>query len=184
MKLYTIPNILTLARIALIPIFVIVFFLPFKGSNYVVACIFLLAAITDWLDGFLARKLKQFSPFGEFLDPVADKLVVAAALVLLVMAYPTWWMTLASIVVVSREIVISALREWMADLGRRHTVKVSMLGKVKTTVQMVALLLLLISAPHYSTLTYWGLSLLWIAVILTLWSMCIYLKAAWVSIQD
>ena len=183
MKLYTIPNLLTILRIILIPIFVLIFFLPFNGNNVIVAILFLLAAITDWLDGYLARKLKQNSPFGAFLDPVADKLMVVAALMLLLYAYPYWWMALAGIVIISREIVISALREWMAEIGARNSVKVSMLGKVKTTAQMVSLLFLLLEAPYYNIVSLFGFILLWIAVILTLWSMCIYLKAAWISIS-
>ncbi len=183
MKIWTIPNILTLLRIISIPVFVLLFFLHYPYSSYVVAAIFLLAAITDWFDGFLARQLKQISPFGEFLDPVADKLMIAAALILLVVAYPTWWMSLASIVIVSRKIVVSALREWMAELGKRATVKVSFIGKVKTAVQMIAILLILSQQPYYNWLAIIGLVLLWVAVILTLWSMCIYLKAAWASIK-
>lgn len=184
MKLYTIPNLLTFFRILLIPIFVIIFFLPFNGNNVIVAILFLLAAVTDWLDGFLARRLQQLSPFGAFLDPVADKLMVAAALILLVLAYPYWWMALAGIIIVSREIVISALREWMAEMGERAAVKVSMIGKVKTTLQMLALLLLLLEAPYYNLVTLLGFILVWVAAVLTLWSMCIYLKAAWVSITQ
>ena len=184
MKIWTIPNALTFLRILLIPVFVILFFIHYPGSTYIVALIFLLAAVTDWFDGYLARKLKQFSPFGEFLDPVADKLMVAAALVLLVTEYPTWWMALAGIVIVSREIGISALREWMAELGKRATVKVSYIGKVKTTLQMIALIVLLSQPTSYNWLVIVGIILLWVAVVLTLWSMCIYLKAAWVSITQ
>lgn len=183
MKIWTIPNIVTLLRIVTIPVFVFLFFLHYPYSTYVVAGVFLLAAITDWFDGFLARHLKQFSPLGEFLDPVADKLMITAALILLISKYPTWWMSLASIVIVSREIVISALREWMAELGKRATVKVSDIGKVKTAVQMIAILVILSQQPDYNWLTIIGLILLWVAVILTLWSMCVYLKAAWMSIQ-
>ena len=184
MKIWTIPNLLTFLRILLIPVFVLLFFLHYPYSTYVVAIVFLLAAVTDWFDGFLARRLQQFSPFGEFLDPVADKLMVAAALILLITEYATWWMALAGIVIVSREIGISALREWMAGLGKRATVKVSYIGKVKTTLQMIALLVLL-SQPHgYSWLVILGIVILWVAVILTLWSMMIYLKAAWVSITQ
>lgn len=184
MKIITIPNLLTISRILLIPIFILFFFLHFHDSTYVVAAIFLIAAITDWMDGFLARKLKQYSPFGEFLDPVADKLMVAAALILLVSEYPTWWVVIAAIVIVSREIIISALREWMAELGKRSSIKVSYIGKVKTTVQMIALLMLLSQPYSYNMIVVLGFILLWVAVLLTLWSMCIYLKATWIAIGD
>jgi CDP-diacylglycerol---glycerol-3-phosphate 3-phosphatidyltransferase len=174
-----IPNLLTLFRLALVPVFIVVFFLNFQNHHWVSAGIFLIAAITDWLDGFLARKLNQTSSFGEFLDPVVDKIMVVAALVLLVSEFHNFWISLAGVVIVSREIVVSALREWMAELGARATVKVSFIGKVKTAMQMIALLVLLASSP---VLNYWsvlGILLMYVAVILTLWSMCLYLFAAW-----
>ena len=173
------PNILTLLRILLIPIFIIVFYLPFSGAHAVAAIIFALASFTDWLDGYLARKLGQMSPFGAFLDPVADKLLVAASLLLLVGAKDINYITLPAIVIVGREIVISALREWMAEIGQRASVTVSYIGKVKTTVQMVALVLLLAFHPEESAWGVLGFILLYGAAILTMWSMIIYILIAW-----
>jgi CDP-diacylglycerol--glycerol-3-phosphate 3-phosphatidyltransferase/cardiolipin synthase len=184
MKLTT-PTILTLLRIASIPVFMLVFFLPYAWSGPVSAVIFTIAAITDWLDGYLARKLGQTSRFGAFLDPVADKLMVAAALVLLVLADPSPLLAIPAIIIIGREIAISALREWMAEIGERASVAVSFIAKVKTTVQMISLVLLLIhrdiaGLPVYSL----GVVLLYIAAGLTLWSMFLYLKAAWPSLMD
>jgi len=174
------PNILTLTRIAVIPVFVLVFFLPFDWAHPVSAAIFAVAAFTDWLDGYLARKLQQTSRFGAFLDPVADKLMVAVTLILLVEADPTVWLALPAIVIIGREIAISALREWMAEIGERTQVAVSYIGKIKTVGQMLALLLLLYREPIGDFPTYEvGLVLLYIAVVLTLWSMVIYINAAW-----
>lgn len=175
-----IPNILTYIRIVLIPVFVLVFFLPFDGVNVAVTAIFGLAAITDWLDGYLARKWNQTSRFGAFLDPVADKLIVGVALVLLVQANPNAWMSIAAAVIIGREITISALREWMAEIGERAQVAVSSIGKWKTAAQMTALFMLLYHEPLLGIPMYTvGMVLLYIAVILTLWSMILYLKAAW-----
>ncbi len=176
----SIPTILTYLRIALIPVFVLAFYLPFEWANIAVTAIFGLAAITDWLDGYLARKLDQASRFGAFLDPVADKLMVAAALVMLVEANPTPWMAIAAVVIIGREITISALREWMAEIGQRASVAVSSLGKYKTTAQMAALIMLLYNEPLLGIpMQTVGIVLLYIAVVLTLWSMILYLKAAW-----
>ncbi|ALP53242.1 CDP-diacylglycerol--glycerol-3-phosphate 3-phosphatidyltransferase [Candidatus Tenderia electrophaga] len=176
----SIPTLLTYLRIALIPVFVLVFFLPYDWVNIAVTAIFGVAAVTDWLDGYLARKLGQMSRFGAFLDPVADKLIVGVALVLLVQAHPTFLMTVAAAVIIGREITVSALREWMAEIGERAQVAVSNLGKWKTTAQMTALFMLLyrdplLGIPMYSL----GMVFLYIAVALTLWSMVLYLKAAW-----
>ncbi len=135
-----IPNMLTLFRIALIPVFVLVFFLPFHWSYMASAVIFVLASLTDWLDGYLARRLDQSTSFGAFLDPVADKLMVVIALVLLVTQQDTVWFTVPALVVVGREILVSALREWMAEIGKRTSVAVSYLGKVKTFLQMIAII--------------------------------------------
>jgi CDP-diacylglycerol--glycerol-3-phosphate 3-phosphatidyltransferase/cardiolipin synthase len=178
------PTLLTLLRIALIPVFVGVFFLPFPGANLACTALFGLAALTDWMDGYLARRLGQTSPFGAFLDPVADKLMVAAALVLLVQAIATPLMAVAAVVIIGREIAISALREWMAQLGMHGRVAVSMIGKVKTIAQMVALLLLLYREPLwlFPTLEV-GLGLLVIAAALTLWSMLHYLAVAWSALK-
>ncbi|MCB1659004.1 MAG: CDP-diacylglycerol--glycerol-3-phosphate 3-phosphatidyltransferase [Pseudomonadales bacterium] len=176
-QLWNIPNILTLMRVVLIPVIVLLAYLPaFKWQNWLIASIFLLAAITDWFDGYLARALNQTSAFGRFLDPVADKLMVAAALVLLVQASPRLEMVLPAIVIISREITISALREWMAELGKRANVAVSHIGKWKTTAQMTAITVLL---TQETMLLYLGYFLLYVAVILTIWSMIIYLRAAW-----
>jgi CDP-diacylglycerol--glycerol-3-phosphate 3-phosphatidyltransferase len=175
-----IANKLTLLRILLIPLIVIIFYLPYDWRYPVVSGIFCLAALTDWLDGWVARTYDQMTPFGAFLDPVADKLMVAAALVLLVEAHATPWFAIPAIVIISREIVISALREWMAELGKRASVAVSMMGKFKTTAQMAAIAVLLFENPSAPTiLSSVGYVLLYIAAILTLWSMLVYLKAAW-----
>lgn len=174
----TIPNILTLLRILLIPVLVVVYYLPFSWSAWAAGAIFWLAAVTDWFDGYLARKLDQMSPFGAFLDPVADKLIVGASLVLLVESYATPWLTLPAVIIIGREIVISALREWMAELGKRASVAVSYIGKVKTLLQMLAIFLLIIAEP-YGWLGWAGIVSLYSAAALTLWSMYEYLKAAW-----
>src|SRR3546814_9330616 len=144
MKL-TIPTWLTLLRILMIPVLVLVFYLPYKWTNFAATAVFGLAAITDWLDGWIARRYHQYSAFGAFLDPVADKLMVAVALFLIVQGHPTAWMALWAAVIVGREIAVSALREWMAELGQRARVKVAAIGKIKTVAQMVALLCLLYS---------------------------------------
>lgn len=175
-----IPNILTLTRIAAIPVFVLVFYLPFAWANIATATIFAFAGFTDWLDGYLARKLNQTSRFGAFLDPVADKLMVAVALILLVAADPGPWLAIPAAIIIGREIAISALREWMAQIGERAQVAVSYIGKIKTTAQMLALFLLLYREPLSGLPVYEvGLVLLYLAAALTLWSMIIYLRAAW-----
>jgi len=177
---WTLPNILTLLRIMLIPVLVVVFYLPGWWMPLLCAAIFGLAAVTDWLDGYLARRLKQQSVFGAFLDPVADKLMVAVALVLLVESNHNLLFTIPVAVIIGREIAISALREWMSEIGERATVAVSIIGKVKTTAQMVAILLLLYGAPVGGFPTHQvGVVLLYVAAVLTLWSMLIYIRAAW-----
>ncbi len=173
-----IPNILTLLRILLIPVFIVIYYLPAEWSPLAAAGVFALAAVTDWFDGYLARRLNQTSPFGAFLDPVADKLMVAAALVLLTETYATLWITIPAIIIIGREIVISALREWMAELGKRANIAVSYVGKVKTSLQMLSILILLAATP-YSALSWTGIAALYIAAVLTLWSMYVYLKASW-----
>lgn len=182
--LFNLPNSLTLIRIALIPVFVLVFFLPFAWAPPVAAIIFATAALTDALDGFLARQLGQYSSFGAFLDPVADKLMVVAALVLLVQHDAGILLTIAAIVIIGREIAVSALREWMAEIGSRASIAVSWAGKIKTIGQMVAIFLLLWRhdigwLPTWSV----GMLLLYISVALTLWSMFSYLRAAWPSLR-
>lgn len=174
------PNGLTWLRVVLIPVFVGFFLIPYHWTNIVVTSIFVLAAITDWFDGYLARKWNQTSSFGAFLDPVADKLMVAAAIILIVYADPKWYIVVPAIVIISREITISALREWMATLGERGVVAVSWIGKWKTAVQMTALSFLLykddfLGLPSYTI----GLIGLAIATFLTLYSMIDYLFEAW-----
>jgi CDP-diacylglycerol--glycerol-3-phosphate 3-phosphatidyltransferase len=177
--LRSLPNILTLMRIVFIPVFVVVFYLPWSHAYKVAACIFALACFTDWLDGYLARKLHQTSPFGAFLDPVADKLIVATSLLLLVGAKDINYITIPAMVIVGREIVISALREWMAEVGSRASVTVCNVGKIKTSIQMFALFLLLAFNPASSWWGVLGFILLYVAAILTIWSMVIYLTIAW-----
>lgn len=186
---FSIPNILTLSRIALIPVFVLFFYLPVSWSPLVTAAIFALAAVTDWLDGFLARRMGETSAFGAFLDPVADKLMVAAALVLLVDRNPTDYhgilLAIPAVIIIGREITISALREWMAEIGAAATVAVSMIGKVKTTAQMVAILMLLYQEPIFGLPTIeFGFVLIYLAALLTLWSMTVYLMAAWPALTE
>jgi CDP-diacylglycerol--glycerol-3-phosphate 3-phosphatidyltransferase len=180
-----IPNSLTLLRIAMIPIFVVAFYLPFRGSHFLACLIFTLAALTDLLDGYLARKLGQISRLGAFLDPVADKLMVAIVLVLLVQRDPTPWLALPAAVIIGREITVTALREWMAELGAGRRVSVSVYGKIKTIAQMLALILLIfrdriLFIPVYQT----GMVLLYVAAVLTLWSMFQYLIKAWPRLRQ
>ena len=185
-QILNIPNILTMARIGLIPVFLLIAYWPpaigieaHQGGmtrHLILTAIFVLAAVTDWVDGYLARTLNQTSAFGRFLDPVADKLMVAAALIVLVQWQPSMSMAFAAIVIISREITVSALREWMAELGARTNVAVSTVGKYKTAFQMIAISVFLL---NWQPLEMWAYALLYTAVILTLWSMFIYLKAAW-----
>ncbi|PYE35622.1 CDP-diacylglycerol--glycerol-3-phosphate 3-phosphatidyltransferase [Idiomarina fontislapidosi] len=173
---WNIPNILTSFRILLIPVFLIVFYLPFEDARFWSAFIFWLAAITDALDGWIARQFNQFTEFGAFLDPVADKAMVIAALVVLVEDYNAWYITVPALTMICRELIVSALREWMAQRGDREKVAVSNLGKLKTIAQMVALIGLLWDANIW---TFWiSIVLFFIAFVLTLWSMWEYLRAA------
>jgi CDP-diacylglycerol--glycerol-3-phosphate 3-phosphatidyltransferase/cardiolipin synthase len=177
--MWNIPNILTLLRIVLIPVFVLLFYLPVEWARLSCALVFSIAAVTDWFDGYLARRWGQVSPFGAFLDPVADKLMVAVSLLLLVQAEHTPVLAIPAAVIIGREITISALREWMAELGAREMVAVSMIGKFKTAVQMIAILLLIYGKSLWGIPIYTiGFVLLYIAAILTLWSMVIYIRAA------
>jgi len=181
----TVPTILTLLRIVMIPVLVIVFYLPFKWTNVAAAAIFALASLTDWADGWIARRYNQYSNFGAFLDPVADKLMVAVALMLIVQAHPTVWMALWAAVIIGREIAVSALREWMAEVGQRSKVKVATLGKIKTVVQMVALVMLLYQQDFLGLPVFLvGEWLLAGAALLTLWSGYEYLRAAWPSLKE
>lgn len=190
--MYTLPNILTLSRIAAIPVFVAIFYLPYHWSYLAASIVFIAAALTDLFDGYLARKLNQTTKLGAFLDPVADKLMVSVALVLLVEVYASPWMAVPAIVIIGREIVISALREWMAECGQRAQVAVSHIGKVKTVIQMFAISMMLMVDPLtlaasgeiFWNVVWWiGGLLLYIATILTLWSAYIYLKAAWPNLM-
>lgn len=178
-----IPNILTCIRILLIPVLVVVYYLPFAWAHMAAAAIFGLAAFTDWLDGYLARNLRQGTRFGAFLDPVADKLIVAVALVLVVGELGVAYLSIPAAVIVAREIVISGLREWMAEIGKRTHMAVSSIAKVKTMAQMLALLLLLLYSKHSPPfIEIAGLVLLYVAASLTLWSMVLYLKTAWLDL--
>ena len=184
-NLTNLPNLLTLGRILLIPLFVVVYAIPGEWTYVYAAGLFALAAFTDWLDGYLARRLNQSTAFGAFLDPVADKLIVVTALVVLIAHHNTAWLTLPGLIIVGREIVISALREWMAEMNRRGVIGVSWLGRVKTVFQMVAVVVLLANPPAFDRP--WvliGYALIYIAAIMTLISMVIYLKAAWPSLID
>lgn len=178
----SLPNILTWGRILLIPLLIVVFYIPdgmlaSSGKNLTAALIFTLAAITDWLDGYLARRFNQTTRFGAFLDPVADKLMVTTALVILV------WLDRVGIfvaaIIIGRELAISALREWMAIIGESRGVAVSYIGKLKTGAQMIAIILLFLFEPIYFIPTYiLGTILVYIAVVLTIWSMFYYIKKA------
>lgn len=177
-----IPNLLTLLRLILIPICVVIYYVPAHWAYMVTAILFTIAAVTDWFDGYLARKWGQTTPFGAFLDPVADKLIVAAALVVLVERHETVWLTIPAVIIIGREIVISALREWMAEVGKRSSVAVNMIGKVKTAVQMTSIVVLLSQVPG-TDLAKVGLIALQAASVLTLWSMVVYLRAAWSDLK-
>ena len=180
----TLPTAITLFRIVLIPLFVLVFYLPFAWANLAAAAIFAIASFSDWVDGYLARVLKQESVFGAFLDPVADKLMVVVAIVLLVQAHPSLYVVIPSIIIVAREISISALREWMAELGKSATVKVSFIGKTKTAVQLFSLFLMIYEEPIGQIPVYEiGLGFYFLAAVFTIVSMFIYLRAAWPVIK-
>lgn len=183
MKL-NLANILTLLRIAAIPVVVICFYSPIPYARPIAAVIFGLAAITDWIDGWVARKYGQTSRFGEFLDPVADKLMVSIVLVMLVQADSGWFEDIIAMIIIGREITISALREWMATIGERANVKVTMAGKVKTALQMFGIAFMvyhndIFGIPIYTL----GFVLLVLAAVMTIWSMIIYLRAAWPFIK-
>ena len=181
----TAPMILTITRIALVPVLILFFYLPYSWSNIASAVVFVSAALTDWLDGYLARRMELLSSFGAFLDPVADKLMVATALVLLVQKPPELFIhpvvfTVAATVIIGREIVISALREWMAEMGEGGRVTVSSVGKLKTIFQMTSISLLLIREEIFKLpVALIGELLLYLAAGLTLWSMWVYLHSAW-----
>ncbi len=187
------PNILTYGRILAVPLLVVFYYLPYRWGHFAAMTVFIVASLTDWLDGYLARYLQQTTRLGAFLDPVADKLMVVIALMLIVaeqtfkyvsaptmiITVPTAVITIPAMIIVAREIIVSALREWMAEIGKRASVNVSWLGKVKTTVQMLAIIVLLYcNHSTNATLIFTGLTLLYVSALLTIWSMMIYLLAA------
>ena len=182
----SLPNLLTSLRIVLIPVLVLCFYLLPLDLRYIAsAVIFSIASLTDWLDGYLARRMGQMTPFGAFLDPVADKLLVAVALILLVEAHASALLAIPALVIVGREIVVSALREWMSTHSDRSGVRVSMVAKVKTGFQMTAIIVLLAQGPDLTApLVILGYLLLYIAAGLTLWSMWQYLLIAWPDLSS
>lgn len=183
MKL-NLANMLTLFRIAAIPVVVVCFYAPFEDARPVAAILFGIAAVTDLIDGWIARRFNQMSRFGEFLDPVADKLMVVIVLVMLVQAQSSLWEDIIAMIIIGREITVSALREWMASIGERATVKVQWSGKIKTTLQMFGIGFMVFQMPLFGIDIYKvGFILLVGAAIMTIWSMFVYLKAAWPSIS-
>lgn len=188
--IWNVPNTLTFLRLVLIPLFVIAYYLPYDWANALAACLFIVAAVTDWLDGYLARRLQQHSAFGAFLDPVVDKLMVVAALVMLAAdpeitrnVIDARLFAVVVLVIVGREIAVSALREWMAEFGKRSRVAVSFVGKFKTTAQMLAIPFLLWRDPIAGLpILRTGEILLYIAAGLTFWSMLLYLRIAWADL--
>ncbi len=175
--MFTIPNIITMVRVALIPVFLIIFYLDVSWAHFGAAFVFWFAGASDALDGYLARKLNQSTPFGAFLDPVADKVMVTAGLFLIVQHYDSAWVTIPAIAMASREIIMSGLREWMSALGVRDVVAVSKSGKTKTVAQMLALIGLIWDYSPFLT----GLSFVYyyLAFALTMWSLYEYFSAAW-----
>ena len=176
----TVPTLLTWARIAAIPLIIGVYYLPLDAAtrNLTATVMFVFFALTDWLDGWLARKLNQTSAFGAFLDPVADKFLICAALIILLKLQRVD--ALVALIIIGREIAISALREWMAQIGASRSVAVHMLGKLKTTSQMVAIPFLLYDGPLFGVVDtrVWGTLLMYVAALLTVWSMVYYLRKA------
>ena len=176
-----VPNTITSFRIALIPVFIAAFYLPYEWAPALATFIFWFAAVTDWFDGYLARKLKQQSALGAFIDPLADKLMVISALLIIITKHPdNNWLLFSTLVIISREIFISSLREWMSSLGKSDVVAVSFFGKAKTVAQMFALMFLIYEYDIFGLPTYiFGLGLLVWAAILTIVSMVVYIKSAW-----
>ncbi|MDP7592379.1 MAG: CDP-diacylglycerol--glycerol-3-phosphate 3-phosphatidyltransferase [Litorilituus sp.] len=192
--MWTIPNQITLFRIVLIPIFILVFYLPLSWSHFGAFAIFWLASISDALDGYLARKLNQSSSFGAFIDPVADKLMVVSALVMIVHDYQTWLVAIPAIIMIAREIFISALREFMSSRGQRDVIAVSAMGKYKTAAQMLSIMgliwrpdydipLILFYLPH-EVINYAAYAFYFIATLLTLSSLIDYSKSAWPELKS
>jgi len=178
--MFNLPNILSLLRIALIPVLMACYFLPIESAALWATVIFAIASLTDWLDGYLARKWEQTSAFGAFIDPVADKLIVAIALILVLYKTPEWYVLIPVVIIIGREITVSALREWMAEVGERNAVKVSFVGKLKTAFQMLSIGCLIFHNPLFGLPIFEiGMVLLYVASALTISSMWSYLKAAW-----
>jgi cardiolipin synthase len=187
---FNIPILLTWLRVALIPLVMGVFYLPDAllspvDKGIASTAVFIVAAITDWFDGFLARRWNETSAFGAFLDPVADKLMVAGALLVLMEFREVQYIAVIAFIIIGREIAISALREWMARIGASKSVAVSSIGKIKTTAQMIAIPMLLFDRKLFGVIDthFWGEILLWIAALLTIWSMFYYLRKAWPLIK-
>jgi len=180
-----VPNTITTFRIILIPVFIAAFYMPYSWAAALATFIFWLAAITDWFDGYLARKLNQQSALGAFIDPLADKLMVICALLLILTKHPeNNWLLFSSLIIVSREIFISSLREWMSVQGKDEVVAVSFFGKVKTTAQMFALLFLIYEQDIFGLPAFvFGTGLLVWAAILTMVSMIVYVKSAWSTLS-
>ena len=184
MKL-NLATILTLFRIAAIPAVVVMFYAPVENARPIAAILFGIAAVTDFIDGWIARRFNQMSRFGEFLDPVADKLMVVIVLVMLVQAQSSLWEDIVAMIIIGREITVSALREWMASIGERATVKVQFSGKLKTTFQMFGIAFMVWQEPLFGIDIYRvGYVLLILAAVLTIYSMIAYLRAAWPSMRD
>lgn len=179
---FNIPTWLTLSRIIIIPFFVLFFYFPFYYNSLICAIIFIIASITDWCDGFLARKWNQTTRFGAFLDPVADKVTVAVALILIDEHFHSWWITLPASIIIAREIVLSALREWMSEIGRRSIIAVSWIGKIKTIAQMLALAVLLWRPDKIIVDV--GIAVLYIAAFLTFFSMIQYLYVVYCNLFE
>lgn len=192
--MWTIPNQITLFRIILIPVFIIVFYLPISWNHFGAFAVFWLASISDALDGYLARKLNQSSAFGAFIDPVADKLMVAAALIMIAADFQVWYIAVPAMIMIAREIFISALREFMSSKGKRDVVAVSTLGKYKTATQMLGIMgliwqptydipLILFNFPH-EILMFAAYGFYFVATILTVVTMLMYFKAAWPELKS
>ncbi len=174
-----IANMVTYSRVLMVPVVVIVYYSSLPWSNFLAAGVFTIASISDWLDGYLARKLNQTTPFGAFLDPVADKLLVVMALVLLTANFTSPWFVLPVAIIIGREVFVSALREWMASCNQRDMVKVGYIGKVKTTIQMIAIVILLAVWPEAPPIMTWtGYVLIYLSAFFSLWSMGSYVKNA------
>jgi CDP-diacylglycerol--glycerol-3-phosphate 3-phosphatidyltransferase len=184
LKFWTIPNTLTAIRILLIPVFVILFYTPIKNHQLMAMGVFIIAAITDWLDGFLARYLNQTSRLGAFLDPVADKLIVLSALLICATKFTSPLFVVPALIMLCREIFITALREWMAEVGKRAKIRVSIIGKIKTCLQMIALCFFISQPNQNSKLIITGYVIFYIAAMLTIWSMIVYTRISFKQLRS